>query len=217
MRKFTILEIEAIAKNACPDLIAQIRDVQKQMKDCRTKIVDTKRLLKDNIQHFNKYVNDYAKYIAGKSLQNPYLLNYTKRRIGNYEVYILDTRFFLKKYFNQLYKLREQNRKLFCELLDFAVEKSKEISRDKSVCDQNKKIVLNRVQARTVFNKLYDFFDTGKDFEKVVILIGRKDSVVFWNQRTGEQVEEGRMESCALLEIFTRNIFASRFCAREGR
>lgn len=34
MRKLTISKIEAVVGNACPDLIAQIRDLQKQMKDC---------------------------------------------------------------------------------------------------------------------------------------------------------------------------------------
>lgn len=181
MRKLTISKIEAVVGNACPDLIAQIRDLQKQMKDCRFEIVYTKEVLEIFIRRFNDYINKYAKYIAGKSLQDPNLLKFNKKQMGDYEQKILKNRLLLKEHFNQLYKLREQNRKLFCELLDFAVEKSKEISRDKSICDHNKKIVLNRVQARTVFNKLYDFFSTGKDFEKVVILIGRKDSVVFWN------------------------------------
>lgn len=172
MKKLTILEIEAAVGHNCHDLITRIKELSQQMKDYREKIVIYKRKLKSEISQHKLFADDYVDYVSGKCLQDSSLLNFIKIRLGDCEREIFKLRSLIRNYNKKLFELRKQNSELFKKLLDAAVKKATDVANNKSVYQQNKKIVLNYVQARQVFNKLYDLLDSGDDFEKVTIEVG---------------------------------------------
>lgn len=45
------------------------------------------------------------------------------------------------------------------------------------ITDHHKKIVLNGDQARAVFYKLYDLFESGNDFKKVTIVVEDNETI----------------------------------------
>ena len=172
MNKLTIHEIEAVVKNDCSDLIEQIRDLSRKMKDCRESLVHNKKVLELEIGQLNYNLNSFKDYVSGKILQDISVLNYAKIRIGDLEQSIFGTRERIRKLTKSLYDLRQQNNKLFKKLLVIAIiQKAANTTNDESV-SRNKKIVLNNSQARQVFNTLYDVLESGKDFKQVTINIG---------------------------------------------
>lgn len=172
MKKLTILEIEAVVKNDCPTLIAQIQELSRQMKDCREKILYYKKTLELEIKQFKTNIDDYFDFVTGKSLQNTDMFTHIKFLLDTNEKDIFETRMFLRYNKKRLCALRKQNSELFKKLLDVATKKATDIANDKFVCQQNKKIVLNYKQAHQVFVKLCDLFDSGTDFKKLTIEVG---------------------------------------------
>ena len=172
MKKLTIREIESVVKSSCSAMIARIYELRHEMKVCREKIVRYKKDLELEAHWLKCYSDDYVNYVTGKSLQDPSLLNFTKIRLGDYEQAILESRKNIKTNVKKLQDLRKENQELFNWLVTCAVKKSTEIANDGTNRDKDKKIVLDRDQARTVFNKLYELFDSENDFKQVTIKIG---------------------------------------------
>lgn len=163
MKKITLSMIEEHNVNRVK--LENIRHLQRAIKDCHKIIVTRKKELARYIANFDRNTKLVADLVKGEVARDEVLLNFVKLSIDGNIDNIQRTRKLIAVEAKHLSALRAENNALFAELLDEATDS---ILRDKS-----QTIELNRTQARTVFNKLYDLFDSGKDFEKVTIHIGQ--------------------------------------------
>lgn len=164
MKKFTLQTIIEKAPEVNKVTIQKIIDLKQSMKLCRNRLVANKKDLTYYIECFDRNSVQYTKWIKGEIIQDENLLHYITLDNTRLVKNIMNTRAYIRRDVKLLYKLRKQNNESFAKLCDEAA---------KLIDEHNTQTIkLDKNQARTVFNKLYDLIESGEDFKEVTIKIG---------------------------------------------